>query len=122
MAMFWPQLVGFVLLVFVAMVIVDGNSLQSDKDALIDLNWSGIVCTGCGVTGIDLSNFTPQTQRMLYPHFPSFMALGSLNLFGSTFSGPIPADLVQCASLGYLNLSHNILELRGGEDPNRLSC
>ncbi|KAF3788934.1 putative LRR receptor-like serine/threonine-protein kinase [Nymphaea thermarum] len=76
--MFRPQLVGFVLLVF------------SDKDALIDLkqflqrnnaahqgkydqwtegdaspcSWSGIVCTGCRVTGIDLSNFTPQTQGM----------------------------------------------------------
>ncbi|KAF3785613.1 hypothetical protein EJ110_NYTH19366 [Nymphaea thermarum] len=136
MAMFRPQLVDFVLLVFVAVVVVDGSSLQSDKDALIDLKWflqrnntahkgkfdqwtegdaspcywTGIVCTGCRVTGIDLSNFTPQTQGMLYPHFPSLTVLGSLDISGNTFNGPIPVDLGQCASLGYFNLSHNFFE------------
>ncbi|KAF3786542.1 putative LRR receptor-like serine/threonine-protein kinase [Nymphaea thermarum] len=152
MVMFRPQLVGFELLVFIAAVVVDGSSLQSDKDALIDLKqflqrnnalhlgkydqwtegdaspcgWSGIICTGCKVTVIDLSNFTPQTQGMLYPHFPLHTALGSLDLSSNTFSGLSPVDLEQCASLGYLNLgylnlSRNILELGGGGDPNLLS-
>ncbi|KAF3780243.1 hypothetical protein EJ110_NYTH39663 [Nymphaea thermarum] len=124
---------------------MDGSSLQSDKNVLIDLKqflqrnnavhqgkydqwteadalpcgWSGIVCTGCRVIGIDLSNSMPQTQGMLYPHFPSLTALGSLDLSGNTFSRSILADLGQCASLDYLNLSHNILEWGGGGDPDR---
>ncbi|CAN6470157.1 unnamed protein product [Victoria cruziana] len=134
MTVFRPGLVAVVVLVYVAAVVVEGSSLQSDKDALIGLKrflrqnnavhrgkyeqwreadaspcgWPGITCQGGRVSGIDLSNST--SHGVLYPHFSSLTELAALDLSQNDFSGRIPADLGRCTSLRYLNLSYNILE------------
>ncbi|KAF3782142.1 putative LRR receptor-like serine/threonine-protein kinase [Nymphaea thermarum] len=124
----------FLFLVFSVAVAVVENSLESDKNALVDLKsfllsnnkvhlgkyrwwnendvspcgWAGITCAGGRVTGIDLSNSMPRGD--VYPRFSSLTALSSLDLSGNTLGGQIPADLGRCASLRYLNLSANVLE------------
>ncbi|CAK7322834.1 unnamed protein product [Dovyalis caffra] len=126
----------FLIFLITGSVVVAGDSLDTDRQVLLDLksfleernqvnrglysqwnqqssnpcNWSGILCTqdGSRVYGI---NFTASNvSGDLYNNFSSLTALTYLDLSRNTFNGALPSDLSNCQNLVYLNLSHNILE------------
>ncbi|XVE96283.1 hypothetical protein REPUB_Repub02eG0207700 [Reevesia pubescens] len=133
----WCSTVVHIFLVLIiAGTAISENSLETDKEILLNLksfleernrinrggyeewnqassipcDWYGILCSpdGARVTGIDLSD-----NRINGEMFNNFSALGKLqflDLSKNTLSGAIPDDLNRCRSLVYLNLSHNILE------------
>nr|AMM42878.1 LRR-RLK [Vernicia fordii] len=126
----------FILLILISGVVVAGDSLDTDREVLLNFksfleqrnlinrepysqwgqfnsnpcNWSGIVCTddGLRVSGINLSE--NYISGELFNNFSSLTALTYLDLSSNYFGGPIPSDLSNCQNLVYLNLSHNILQ------------
>ncbi|KAJ6687950.1 RECEPTOR KINASE-LIKE PROTEIN XA21 [Salix koriyanagi] len=132
------QVVLFIFLILItgSVVVVSGDSLETDWQVLLDLKsfleernhvnrgqysrwnqqssnpcrWSGILCTSDGsrVNGINLA--ASSISGDLYANFSSLTALTNLDLSQNTFSGAVPTDLSNCQNLVHLNLSHNILE------------
>lgn len=117
--------------------LVAGNSLDADRDVLLNLksfleennqvnrgrysewnttnpcNWKGIICSSFNgsarrVTGINLSE--DHISGMVYGNFSLLTELSYLDLSRNTLSKVIPEDLNRCQQLVHLNLSHNILE------------
>ncbi|KAB5524836.1 hypothetical protein DKX38_022585 [Salix brachista] len=132
------QVVLFIFLILItgSVVVVSGDSLETDWQVLLDLksfleernhvnrgqysrwnqqssnpcSWPGILCTSDGsrVNGINLA--ANSISGDLYTNFSSLTALTNLDLSLNTFSGAVPNDLSNCQNLVHLNLSHNILE------------
>lgn len=132
-------LLRLVLLLFLLLItgkIVIGQSLEADKQVLLQLRsslqianpipanqrkyiywndvvspckWPGISCSNSTnrVTGIDLSNC--KVAGTLFPNLSALTELSYLDLSMNTIGGAIPEDLGRCRSLKFLNLSHNIL-------------
>ncbi|KAK1357695.1 hypothetical protein POM88_050951 [Heracleum sosnowskyi] len=126
---------AFLLLFFILLTgrYVVGDSLDTDKQALLDLrlflkqqnhvdrgkytqwnpldlspcNWPGITCNNSRVTEIDLSNINISGD--IYRNFSALTALIRLDLSTNSISGPVPADLGICQNLKFLNLSHNLI-------------
>ncbi|KAE8730880.1 putative LRR receptor-like serine/threonine-protein kinase [Hibiscus syriacus] len=126
----------FVLLILITCTVVVGDSLDTDKQALLNLKsfleeqnrvnrgrysewdaenstpcqWHGVLCSSDGerVIGINLSD--NNMSGKMFDHFSALTELRELDLSRNTIGGAIPDDLSQCSSLIYLNLSHNILE------------
>ncbi|XP_019085001.1 PREDICTED: probable LRR receptor-like serine/threonine-protein kinase At1g74360 [Camelina sativa] len=130
------RFVCFLLFVFITALVVAGDSLDSDREALLSLrsylesrnpqnrgvytewkrekqdvcNWPGIICTppGSRVTGINLSDST--ISGTLFGNFSALTQLTYLDLSRNTIEGSIPDDLSRCHNLKHLNLSHNIIK------------
>ncbi|XP_059644362.1 probable LRR receptor-like serine/threonine-protein kinase At1g74360 [Cornus florida] len=126
-------LIIFLILITGAVVNGVGDSIETDKQALLNMkshledrnplnrgryaewnqqnsspcDWPGILCFGARVTGIDLSG--SQIAGDMFGNFSSLTALTHLDLSRNTVDGAIPADLGLCQNLKYLNLSHNII-------------
>ncbi|XP_059644279.1 probable LRR receptor-like serine/threonine-protein kinase At1g74360 [Cornus florida] len=126
-------LIIFLILITGKVVNGVGDSIETDKQALLNLkthledrnpqnrgryaewnqqnsspcDWPGIFCSGARVTKIDLSG--SQIAGDMFGNFSSLTALTHLDLSRNTVDGAIPADLGQCQNLKYLNLSHNII-------------
>ncbi|XP_057474703.1 LOW QUALITY PROTEIN: probable LRR receptor-like serine/threonine-protein kinase At1g74360 [Actinidia eriantha] len=125
----------FALIVFLILItgnIVVGDSLESDKEVLLNLKtyledhnrvnrgkysdwnqssspctWPGISCDRSRVTGIDLSDST--IAGGIFGNFSALTALTHLDLSSNTIGGGLPEDLGRCKSLKVLNLAHNII-------------
>ncbi|KAK6250014.1 hypothetical protein SCA6_004019 [Theobroma cacao] len=126
----------FKFLVLITATIVAGDSLDTDKEVLLNLKtfleeknpvnrgkysewnrensmpcqWHGISCSvdGKRVIRIDLSGNNISGE--IFNNFSALTELRELDLSVNTIGGAIPDDLNRCSSLVYLNLSHNILE------------
>ncbi|XP_022768865.1 probable LRR receptor-like serine/threonine-protein kinase At1g74360 [Durio zibethinus] len=126
----------FIFLILITGTIVAGDSLDTDKEVLLNLKsfleeknrvnrgrytewnadsstpcqWHGISCSPDGqrVIGIDL--FDNYISGEMFNNFSALTELQELDLSSNTIGGAIPDDLNLCRSLVYLNLSHNILE------------
>ncbi|XP_022715878.1 probable LRR receptor-like serine/threonine-protein kinase At1g74360 [Durio zibethinus] len=125
----------FIFLILITGTVVTGESLDTDKEVLLNLKsfleeqnpinrgrysewnadnsipcqWHGISCSPDGqrVIGIDLSdNYI--SGEMFY-NFSALTELRELDLSRNTIGGAISDDLNRCSSLVYLNLSHNLL-------------
>lgn len=122
-----------VLFVLITGTFVSGDSLQSDKETLLNLKthlenrnrvnqgkyatwhsndtspcaWDGISCSGNRVTGVDLSN--DNISGDIFPNFSALTALTNLDLSSNTIDGGFPLNLSQCNTLKRLNLSSNII-------------
>ncbi|XVF55869.1 hypothetical protein PTKIN_Ptkin06aG0071000 [Pterospermum kingtungense] len=125
-----------VLMIVAAGTAISENSLDKDKEILLNLksfleegnrinrggyekwnqissnpcDWYGILCSSdrARVTGIDLSD--NRISGAMFNNFSALDGLQYLDLSKNTISGAIPDDLNRCHNLVYLNLSHNILE------------
>ncbi|XVE56877.1 hypothetical protein DITRI_Ditri04bG0045600 [Diplodiscus trichospermus] len=126
----------FMFLIIITGNVVTGDSLDTDKQVLLQLKsfleehnrvnrgrysvwnannsipcqWHGISCSSDGqrVIGIDLSDSSISGE--MFNNFSALTELRQLDLSTNTIGGVIPDDLNRCRSLVYLNLSHNILE------------
>ncbi|EEF47815.1 probable LRR receptor-like serine/threonine-protein kinase At1g74360 [Ricinus communis] len=126
----------FIFLILIAGVVVAGDSLDTDREVLLNLksfleeknqvnrgqytqwgqfsknpcNWSGIMCSedGSRVTGVKLIG--NNISGLLYNNFSSLTALSYLDLSQNYIGGVINNDLSNCQNLAHLNLSHNMLE------------
>ncbi|XWS59373.1 hypothetical protein CRYUN_Cryun08bG0116000 [Craigia yunnanensis] len=126
------------LILITAGTVVSGNSLDRDKEVLLNLksflekqnrvnrgrysewnqrssnscDWHGIFCSpdGARVRGIDLSD--SKISGEIFKNFSALTELQHLDLSRNTLNGVIPDDLNRCHNLVNLKLSHNIL---GGE-------
>ncbi|KAL3575190.1 hypothetical protein D5086_023291 [Populus alba] len=132
----WQVVVFMFFILITGSVVVAGDSLDTDRQVLLDLksfleernqvnrgqysqwnqqssnpcNWSGILCTRDG-SRVSAINFTASNiSGDLYNNFSSLTALTYLDLSRNTFTGAVPSDLSNCQNLVYLNLSHNILQ------------
>lgn len=125
-----------ILFILLAGKYVVGDSLDTDKQVLLNLKsfleeqnqvnrgkytqwntldlspctWYGISCNASRVTGINLS--ANYIAGDVFGNFSTLTELASLDLSGNSIAGPVPADLGLCQNLKFLNLSHNII---GGE-------
>lgn len=134
----WSFSVLFIILILTtgSIITVSGDSLERDREALLDLksfleknnpvnrgryskwnqessnpcSWPGILCTenDSRVNGINLTDCNIASE--MYRNFSSLTELSYLDLSRNTIQGPIPADINRCNNLKYLNLSHNILQ------------
>ncbi|XP_019438628.1 PREDICTED: probable LRR receptor-like serine/threonine-protein kinase At1g74360 isoform X1 [Lupinus angustifolius] len=126
-------LLFFFILLSGLVVVVAGDSLDTDKQVLLMLKsylnnqtaadqgryinwnnsstnpceWPGISCTNMRVVGVDLSS--NYITGNIFANFSMLTELTYLDLSSNTLSGEIPQDLRQCHKLLHLNLSHNIL-------------
>ncbi|KAA8542502.1 hypothetical protein F0562_023654 [Nyssa sinensis] len=128
-------LIIFIILITGKIVNVVGDSLDTDKQVLLNLktfleeqnrinrgiytewnqrssspcDWPGILCdtNRSRVTGINLSG--NNTAGEIYQNFSRLTALTHLDLSRNSLGGAIPADLGQCQNLKFLNLSHNLI-------------
>ncbi|XP_057952182.1 probable LRR receptor-like serine/threonine-protein kinase At1g74360 [Malania oleifera] len=129
----WRVQAFIIFLFLIAGTIVAGDSLQSDREVLLNLKsfleknnrvyrgrytewktessspcaWPGISCNDLRVTGIHLSDNNISGQ--IFENFSALTELTHLDLSMNTISGTIPADLSRCQRLVFLNLSHNII-------------
>ncbi|KAG4215820.1 hypothetical protein ERO13_A01G200700v2 [Gossypium hirsutum] len=135
----WCSTVVLMFLILItAFITVSGNSLNTDKEILLNLKsflenqnrvnrgrysgwnrwtsnpceWHGIMCSPDmeRVTGINLSD--SKISGEMFNNFSALTQLHHLDFSRNTLKGLIPDDLNRCHNLVYLNLSHNIL---GGE-------
>ncbi|XP_050225991.1 probable LRR receptor-like serine/threonine-protein kinase At1g74360 [Mercurialis annua] len=133
----WSAVFFIFLILITGTVLVLGDSLETDREALLNLksfleennkvnrgqysqwglfstnpctNWSGIKCTedGSRVNGITLID--NNISGLLYNNLSSLTALSYLDLSRNYIRGAITDDLSKCRNLDYLNLSHNMLE------------
>nr|GMC71408.1 probable LRR receptor-like serine/threonine-protein kinase At1g74360 [Ipomoea batatas] len=129
-----PLLVFSFLFLVVTGTLVSGDSLETDKNVLLNLksfiehqstvnrgsrytkwnstdlspcNWPGISCFGGRVTGLNLSG--NYLNGEMFDNFSALTSLSYLDLSSNTIDGAIQADLGKCLSLRFLNLSHNII-------------
>ncbi|OMP04775.1 hypothetical protein COLO4_09314 [Corchorus olitorius] len=127
----------FIFLILITGTVVSGESLETDKEVLLQLKtfleeqnpvnrghyekwnnnpensmpcqWDGISCSPDGrVIGIYLPD-NSITGKM-FNNFSALTQLQQLDLSTNTIGGIIPDDLNRCSSLVHLNLSHNLLE------------
>ncbi|KAF2316077.1 hypothetical protein GH714_040872 [Hevea brasiliensis] len=136
---FWHAVL-FVFLILITGKVVAGDSLDTDREVLLNLktfleqenpinrgqysqwgllntnldpcNWSGIICTNDG-SGSRVSGINLTGNNIsgeLYNNFSSLTALSHLDLSQNYIRGSIPNDLSTCQNLAFLNLSHNMLE------------
>ncbi|XVF11862.1 hypothetical protein REPUB_Repub08aG0063800 [Reevesia pubescens] len=126
----------FIFLILTIATVVTGDSLDTDKEVLLNLKsfleernrvnrgrysewnvdntipcqWHGISCSSNGqrVIGINLSDNNISGE--MFNNFSALTEIRELDLSTNTIGGAIPDDLNRCSSLLYLNLSHNILE------------
>ncbi|XP_030939626.1 probable LRR receptor-like serine/threonine-protein kinase At1g74360 [Quercus lobata] len=133
----WPVAL-IVFLILITGTLVAGDSLDTDKEVLLNLKaffegnnqinrgkysqwnkqsnnpceWPGINCSTttrtARVTSIDLSD--NKISGKLFGNFSLLTELSFLDLSKNTLSGVIPEDLNRCQNLVHLNLSHNILD------------
>ncbi|XP_050259355.1 probable LRR receptor-like serine/threonine-protein kinase At1g74360 isoform X5 [Quercus robur] len=133
----WPVAL-IVFLILITGTLVAGDSLDTDKEVLLNLKaffeknnqinrgiyslwnkqsnnpceWPGINCSTttrtARVTSINLSD--NQISGKLFGNFSLLTELSFLDLSKNTLSGVIPEDLNRCQNLVRLNLSHNILD------------
>ncbi|XP_074555545.1 putative LRR receptor-like serine/threonine-protein kinase At1g74360 isoform X1 [Curcuma longa] len=126
-------------LLILSSVLVSGQSLDKDKEVLLDLKahllaknsirqgpyarwnqsdpspckWIGIACDLAErVVSVDLRE--SNISGGVFANFSLLTELAHLDLSSNTIGGAIPADLSRCSGLTYLNLSHNLIE--GGFD------
>ncbi|MBA0776520.1 hypothetical protein Gotri_011503 [Gossypium trilobum] len=132
------MVIHYKLFEFAAFAAVSGNSLDTDKEVLLNLKsfleeqnrvnrgryiewnerssnpceWYGILCSNgeARIIGIDLSDSNISGE--MFNNFSALTHLQHLNLSTNTLNGVILDDLNRCHNLVYLNLSHSIL---GGE-------
>ncbi|MBA0809387.1 hypothetical protein Gohar_025046 [Gossypium harknessii] len=132
------MVIHYKLFEFAAFAAVSGNSLDTDKEVLLNLKsfleeqnrvnrgrytewnerssnpceWYGILCSNgeARIIGIDLSDSNISGE--MFNNFSALTHLQHLDLSTNTLNGVILDDLKRCHNLVYLNLSHNIL---GGE-------
>ncbi|KAL1216782.1 putative LRR receptor-like serine/threonine-protein kinase [Cardamine amara subsp. amara] len=131
------NLVSFLLFVLITAIAVAGDSLDNDREVLLNLKsylesrnpqqyrgmytewkikkqdvcqWPGITCSPqrSRVTGINLSDST--ISGAFFSNFSALTQLTYLDLSKNTIGGEIPEDLSRCYNLKHLNLSHNILQ------------
>ncbi|KAJ0106313.1 hypothetical protein Patl1_18817 [Pistacia atlantica] len=125
----------FIFLILVAVTVVAGDSLETDREVLWRLKlflegnnrvnkghysqwsqnsspceWPGVSCSSdkARVTGLNLSE--SNISGAVFNNFSALTQLTYLDLSKNTFEGHLPNDLSRCHNLKYLNLSHNILE------------
>ncbi|CAJ1944142.1 unnamed protein product [Sphenostylis stenocarpa] len=125
----------FFFLILLSGKAVVGESLETDKEVLLELKsyldnktladkggyinwntnssnpceWREISCSATRrVVGIDLSQ--SDITGEIFKNFSQLTELTHLDLSQNTLSGEIPEDLRRCHKLVHLNLSHNILE------------
>jgi len=121
-------------------VLVAGNSLEADRDALLELksflertnrvnrggysqwnsqnssslcdDWPGIICSSNQTIRrvTGINLSNSQIAGEIFGNFSSLSELSYLDLSTNTLGGVIPEDLSRCQNLVHLNLSHNILE------------
>nr|POF00881.1 putative lrr receptor-like serine/threonine-protein kinase [Quercus suber] len=133
----WPVAL-FVFLILITATFVAGDSLDTDKEVLLNLKaffegnnqinrgkysqwnkqsnnpceWPGINCSTttrtARVTSINLSD--NEISGKLFGNFSLLTELSFLDLSRNTLSGVIPEDLNRCRNLVHLNLSHNMLD------------
>ncbi|KAL3513123.1 hypothetical protein ACH5RR_025840 [Cinchona calisaya] len=130
------HLIYLALLSFLVLLsgkVVVGDSLETDKQVLLNLksfleeqnlvnrgsyslwnttstspcNWKGISCDVNRVIGINLSGNNIAGE--FFGNFSDLTELSYLDLSMNTISGFVPADLGQCQNLKFLNLSHNLI-------------
>ncbi|KAF5730178.1 Leucine-rich repeat protein kinase family protein [Tripterygium wilfordii] len=129
-------LIMVLLLIITGTAVVAGDSLDTDRDVLMNLktfleqgnqvnrgrysqwnkfgsnpcNWDGVFCSldGTRVTGLDLTD--NNISGKIFSNFSALTQLSHLDLSKNTLYGSIPDDFTTCHNLVYLNLSHNILE------------
>ncbi|MBA0721792.1 hypothetical protein Golax_009296 [Gossypium laxum] len=132
------MVIHYKLFEFAAFAAVSGNSLDTDKEVLLNLKsfleeqnrvnrgrytewnerssnpceWYGILCSNgeARIIGIDLSDSNISGE--MFNNFSALTHLQHLDLSKNTLNGVILDDLNRCHNLVYLKLSHNIL---GGE-------
>ncbi|XP_052179502.1 probable LRR receptor-like serine/threonine-protein kinase At1g74360 isoform X3 [Diospyros lotus] len=120
------------LLILFTGALVNGDSLESDKEVLMALKayleaqnqvnrgrysdwdplqepcqWPGISCSGGRVTAVDLSG--SKIAGEIFGNFSALTAMSQLDLSQNTIACSFTADLGLCRSLKVLNLSHNII-------------
>lgn len=120
----------------IAARLVSGDSLETDKEVLLNLksfllesnavnkgeyslwnesftnpcNWSRVQCNPnkTRVTGLDLRE--SDISGKIFTNFSALTQLSHLDLSRNSLGGSIPSDLSLCRNLVYLNLSCNILD------------
>ncbi|KAI9175185.1 hypothetical protein LWI28_028629 [Acer negundo] len=130
--------VFFIFLILFAATLVSGDSLETDRQVLLNLksfleknnpvnkghyskwnehssnpcDWSGVICStdNTTVTGLNLTDC--DISGPIFDKFSSLTQLTFLDLSRNTLQGSIPDDLSRCQNLAHLNLSHNLI---GGE-------
>ncbi|KAG4151963.1 hypothetical protein ERO13_D04G091732v2 [Gossypium hirsutum] len=132
------MVIHYKLFEFAAFAAVSGNSLDTDKEVLLNLKsfleeqnrvnrgrytewnerssnpceWYGILCSNgeARIIGMDLSDSNISGE--MFNNFSALTHVQHLDLSTNTLNGVILDELNRCHNLVYLNLSHNIL---GGE-------
>ncbi|KAK4568132.1 hypothetical protein RGQ29_003772 [Quercus rubra] len=134
----WPVAL-IVFLILITGTLVAGDSLDIDKEVLLNLKaffegnnqinrgkysqWNKQSNNPCEWPGINCSTTTTRTARVtsinlsdnkisgkLFGNFSLLTELSFLDLSKNTLSGVIPEDLNRCQNLVHLNLSHNMLD------------